>query len=131
MRISDWSSDVCSSDLDDELALFRGEKAIGYVDRDPLLTLGGEAIDEQCEIDLLPLRADALRIAFERGELILEDHFGIVEQTPDQRGFAVINRTAGQKPQHRLRLVEREIRVDIFRDQRIGLVSGYGGGHQK
>src|SRR3546814_8961217 len=48
---------------DDELALFRGEKAIGYVDRDPLLTLGGEAIDEQCEIDLLPLRADALRIA--------------------------------------------------------------------
>src|SRR3546814_2700251 len=87
MRISDWSSDVCSSDLDDELALFRGEKAIGYVDRDPLLTLGGEAIDEQCEIDLLPLRADALRIAFERGELILEDHFGIVEQAPDKRGF--------------------------------------------
>src|SRR3546814_13313954 len=98
MRISDWSSDVCSSDL--------------------------------CEIDLLPLRADALRIAFERGELILEDHFGIVEQAPDQRGFAVINRTAGQKPQHRLRMVAREIRVDIFRDQLIALEAGSGRGQQ-
>src|SRR3546814_19508905 len=70
MRISDWSSDVCSSDL---------EKAISDVDGDPLLAFGGEAVDEQREVDFLPLRSDALAVGFERGELILEDHFAVVK----------------------------------------------------
>src|SRR3546814_12704528 len=84
MRISDWSSDVCSSDL---------EKAISDVDGDPLLAFGGEAVDEQREVDFLPLRSDALAVGFERGELILEDHFAVVKQPPDQRRLAVVDRS--------------------------------------
>ena len=45
---------------DDELALLGGEEAVGDVDRDALLALGGQAIDQQGEVDLLPLRADPL-----------------------------------------------------------------------
>src|SRR3546814_15310993 len=79
MRISDWSSDVCSSDLmprrvgDDELALVGREEAIGDVDRDPLLALGGQPVDQQREIDLLPLRADPPAVRLQRRKLILEE----------------------------------------------------------
>jgi hypothetical protein len=59
---------------DDELALFGGEEAIGDVDGDALFALGGQAIDQQREVDLLPLRAHALAVGFQRGELVLEDH---------------------------------------------------------
>ena len=44
---------------DDELALLGREEAIGDVDGDALLALGGEAVDQQREVDLLALRADA------------------------------------------------------------------------
>jgi hypothetical protein len=44
---------------DDELALVGGEEAIGDVDGDALLALGGETVDEKREIDLLPLGAEA------------------------------------------------------------------------
>src|SRR3546814_2343774 len=78
MRISDWSSDVCSSDL------------------------------------LLPLRADALAVGFERGKLVLEDHLAVVKQASDQRRLAVIDRAAGDEAQQRLLLMLREISVDIL-----------------
>src|SRR3546814_18285751 len=115
MRISDWSSDVCSSDLD--------------VDGDPLLAFGGEAVDEQREVDFLPLRSDALAVGFERGELILEDHFAVVKQPPDQRRLAVVDRSAGDEAQQRLLLMPREIGVDILGDERVGDVNRIG--HQK
>ena len=38
-----------------------------------------------------------LRIAFERGKLIVENQMLFVEQPADQRGLAVIDRAAGQK----------------------------------
>ncbi len=38
---------------DDELALLRGEKAVGDVDGDALLALGLEAVDEEREIDVV------------------------------------------------------------------------------
>ena len=47
---------------DDELALLGSEEAIGDVDGDALLTLGGEPVDQQREVDRLALGADALRI---------------------------------------------------------------------
>src|SRR3546814_6293896 len=120
MRISDWSSDVCSSDL---------EKAISDVDGDPLLAFGGEAVDEQREVDFLPLRSDALAVGFERGELILEDYFAVVKQPPDQRRLAVVDRSAGDEAQQRLLLMPREIGVDILGDERVGAVNRIG--HQK
>ncbi len=90
---------------DDELALLGREKAVGDVDGDALFALGGESIDQQREVDFLPLRADALGIVLQRGKLILEDHLGIVEQPADQRRLAIIDAAAGDEAQHRLVLV--------------------------
>src|SRR3546814_13948499 len=90
MRISDWSSDVCSSDL------------------------------------LLPLRADALAVGFERGKLVLEDHLAVVKQASDQRRLAVIDRAAGDEAQQRLLLMLREISVDILGNEGVGDVDGVG-----
>ncbi len=42
---------------DDELARIRGEEAIGDVDRDALLALGGQSIDEEGEIEFVLGRA--------------------------------------------------------------------------
>jgi len=56
---------------DDELALAGREIAIGDVDRDALLALGGEAVDQQREIEFLALRAVLLRVLFERFEQII------------------------------------------------------------
>src|SRR3546814_18719873 len=83
MRISDWSSDVCSSDL---------------------------------------LRANALAVGLKRGKLILEDHLGIIEQPADQRRLAVVHRSAGDEAQQRLVLMVFEILIDVFGDERGGLV---------
>ena len=119
---------------DDELALLGGEEAIGDVDGDALFALGGEAIDQQGEVDLAALRADALGVGLQRFELILEDHLRIIEQPPDQGGLAVIDRAAGDEAQHGLVLMDVEIGVDVLRDQRIGLVDGVlcdHVGHQK
>jgi hypothetical protein len=57
---------------DDELAPLGREEPVGDVDRDALLALGREPIDEQREVDLAAARADALRIRLQRRELILE-----------------------------------------------------------
>ncbi len=63
----------------DEFAPLGGKETIRHVDGDTLLALGGQAIHQQREIDILPLRAKFLRIGFQCGKLILEDHFGIVK----------------------------------------------------
>ena len=73
---------------DDELALFGGEEAVGDVDGDALLALGGKPVDQQREVDLFTLGARALGVGFQRGEPILEDHLRIVEQPADQRRLA-------------------------------------------
>jgi len=45
---------------DDELAAIGGEEAVGDVDRDALLALGGESVDEQREVDIAALGAPLL-----------------------------------------------------------------------
>jgi len=118
---------------DDELALLGREKAVGDIDRDPLLALGGEAVYEQREVDLLPLRADALAVGFERGELVLENHLRVIKQAADQRRFAVVDRAAGDEAQQRFLLMLFEIGVDVLGDQRVCDVDRRVGGiwHQK
>ena len=87
---------------DDELALVGREIAIGDVDGDALLALGGEAVDEQREIEFLALRAVLLRVLFERFEQIVLREAGVVKHPADQRRFAVVDRTAGDESQQRL-----------------------------
>ncbi len=71
---------------DDEFALVGGKKAVGHVDRDALFDLGLQAIDQQREVQIaLTGRAKALGGGLERRNLVIQQQFGIVEQTADQR----------------------------------------------
>ena len=97
---------------DDELALRRGEEAVGDVDGDALLALGLQPVDQQREIDVVAGGAVLARIALQRGKLVLEDLLGVVEQPADQRRLAVVDRTAGQEAQQRLLLLRRQIVAD-------------------
>ena len=104
---------------DDELGAVGGEEAIGDIDGDALFALGGEPIDEQREIDVLALCADALAVGFERAQLVIENLFRIIEQPADQRRLAIIDRAAGDDAQQVFGLLGRQIGVDIGSDQRI------------
>ena len=81
----------------DERALRGGEIAIGDVNRDALLALGFEPVDKQREIDVILDRSEFLRVALESGELVVENQFLLIEQPPDERGLAVIDRAARQE----------------------------------
>ena len=48
-------------------------------------------------------------IAFQGGKMILEQKLGIIQQPADQRGLAVIHRTAGQKAQEGLLLLRGQV----------------------
>ena len=47
----------------DEFAPVGREEPVGHIDGDPLLPLGGQAVDQQREVDVLALRADLLESA--------------------------------------------------------------------
>ena len=102
---------------DDVLARVGREEAVGDVDRDALLALGGEAVEEEREVELLALRPDALRVGLERGHLILEEHLRLVEQPSDQRALAVVDGAARDEAQEALVLVRLEVRVDVALDE--------------
>ena len=94
--------DVAGGIGDDEAAVLGGEIAIGDVDGDALLALGGEPVDDQGIVDLLAGGAEAFRIGGERGELVLEEELGIVQQAADERRLAVIDAAAGEEAQQAL-----------------------------
>jgi hypothetical protein len=102
---------------DDELAPLGAEEAVGDVDRDALLALGRQAVDEQREVDLAALRAPLPAVALDRGELVLEQHLAVVEQAPDQRALAVVDAAAGDETQQALVLVLVQVGVDVGGDQ--------------
>jgi hypothetical protein len=110
---------------DDELALLGAEEAVGDVDRDALLALGGKAVDEQREIRFVALRAVAFRVGVERAELVVEQRLGLVQQAPDQGALAVVDAAAGDEAQQGLVLVQVEVAFDVALDQGGALV------HQK
>ena len=99
----------------DELAVLGREEPVGDVDGDALLALGGEAVDQEREVELAALGADLLRVGLERGEVVLEDELGVVEQPADEGGLAVVDAAAGDEAQHRLVLVLVEVGVDVRR----------------
>jgi hypothetical protein len=84
---------------DDEAPPRGGEVPVGDVDGDALLALGGEAVDQQREVERLALRAVAARILRERGELVLGQRARLVQQAADQRALAVVDAAAGEEAQ--------------------------------
>jgi hypothetical protein len=103
----------------DVLALRRREVAVGDVDGDALLALRVEAVEQQGEIQPGTLGAGFARIRLQRGDLILEQGAGCVEQTADERALSVIDTAAGEKPQQAL-AAARELRGfdrEVFLDR--------------
>jgi hypothetical protein len=90
---------------------------VGDVDRDPLLPLGRETVEEEREVELLALRSDPLRVRLERGQMVLEEQLRLVEQPPDQRALAVVDRAAGDEAEQALVLVRLEVGEDVLGDQ--------------
>ena len=68
--------DVAGSVGDDELALGRGEVAVGHVDGDALLAFGPQPVGEQREVHLLV--AAAPRGLLHRLQLVLENRLAVV-----------------------------------------------------
>ncbi len=94
--------DVAGGVGDDEAALLGGEIAVGDVDGDALLALGGQAIDDEGEIDRLAGGAEALGIGGKGRKLVLEEELGIVQQAADQGRLAVVDAAAGEEAQQAL-----------------------------
>ncbi len=80
-----------------ETASRRHERAVGDVDRDPLLALGAQAVGEQREVDV-PVAA-ALARRLDVLELVDEDLLRVEEQPADQGRLAVVDRAARDEPQ--------------------------------
>ncbi len=86
---------------DDERPPRRGEIAVGDVDGDALLALGLQPVEQQREIDVGAGGAVLLGVAFERGEMVVEDEVLFVQQPADQRRLAVVDRASGKQPDER------------------------------
>jgi hypothetical protein len=84
---------------DDKGARLRRKIAIGDINRDALLALRLESVNEQREIDFLSDGAVLLGILLQRRQLIVENQLAFIEQTPDQRRLSVVDGTAGKKAQ--------------------------------
>ena len=69
---------------DDELALLRGEEAVGHIDGDALLAFRSQAIHQQGKINFFALCAVTLGIRFQCSQLILKDHLRVVKQAANQ-----------------------------------------------
>ena len=85
---------------DDETPVAGLEIAPGDVDGDALLALGLEPVEQKAEIDLLAVDDAIVRGERDRGALVLGDAGGIPQQPPDQRRLAVVDRAAGEQPDH-------------------------------
>src|SRR6185312_7308124 len=64
---------------------------------DALFALGLESVDQKRVVDVLAGRSELPRVALERRKLVVEDQLLLVQHPPDQRGLAVVDRTAGQE----------------------------------
>jgi hypothetical protein len=109
----------------DELAPLGGEEAVGHIDRDALLALGGQAIDEQGEVQRLALRAPLARVGVQGGQVVFEEQLALEQQPPDKRALAVVHAAAGDEAQQPLVLVGVQVAFDVGGDERRGV------GHQK
>ena len=110
---------------DDELAMVGGEEAVSDIDGDALFLLGGEAVDQQCEIDIAALRARLLGDLLQRDHLIFEDQLCFVEHAPDQCALAIVDAAAGDEAQQR----QVGLRVDVLLDACFYIFVGFT--HQK
>src|SRR5262245_3652369 len=68
----------------DEGAPGSREESVRDIDRDALLTLRLQAVDQQSEVEIVSSRAVLGAVARERHELIVQDQLAVVEQAANQ-----------------------------------------------
>ena len=102
---------------DDELPALGAEEAVRHVDRDALLTLGSQPVDEQREVDLAALGAPLAGIGLDGGDLVVEQHLRLEQQASDQGALPVVDRTAGDEAQQALGLVLGQVGLDVGGDE--------------
>ena len=98
---------------DDEHPLVGGKIAIGHIDGDALLALGFQSVGQQRRIKVRASGAVGQRVLADRGQLILVDRFGVMQEPADEGGFTIIDASAGEKPQKILGFVTGKIFVDV------------------
>src|SRR5258706_4315751 len=90
----------------DELALRGGEVAVRDVNGNALLAFGAQTIGQQREIDFAAVAPDRI-------QLIFIGAARVVQQSADERGFAVVDAPCGREPQQILGLLRYQKLVDI------------------
>ncbi len=83
---------------DDERPPRRREIAVRDVDRDALLTLGAQAVDEQRQVDDARAATPSRRL-LDVLELVFHNRLGVEQQPPDQRRLAVVDGAGGGEAQ--------------------------------
>ena len=101
---------------DDELPAIGREVAVRDVDRDALLPLGGEAVEQQREVEVVALGAEPPGLALESREVVLEQHLRLEQEASDQRALAVVDAAARDEAHHALVLVRLQVREDVLGD---------------
>ena len=91
--------DVARGVGDDEFPLGRGEVAVRDVDGDALFALGAQAVGHQGQVGVVV--PAFLGGALDRGQLVLHDGLGVVQQAADQGGLAVVDGSGGRQSQQR------------------------------
>jgi hypothetical protein len=100
---------------DDESPARRCEEPVCGVDRDALLALGDQPVQEQREVEPPILRAEPCRVRLERGEVVIEDKIRFVEESTDERALAVVDAAAGDKAEELLAPLPLEVRLGLGR----------------
>ena len=99
---------------DNEFALFGGEETIGDIDGDALFTLGGEAVDQQGQVQLAAAGgAKPFGILGQAGQLVLEQKLAVIEQPAKQGRFTVVHRPTGDQAQQTLVVLALQIAFDF------------------
>jgi hypothetical protein len=78
-----------------------------------LLAFGGQPVQQQRIVELAAARADLLRIGGKRCELIVEDRLCLVQQTAEQRRFAIVDAPARDQAQQILAALGVQVGLDF------------------
>ena len=73
------------------------EEAVCNVNGDALFALGLKAIDEQRKVNFFTRIAHLATVSANGFQLVFIDHFGVVQQSANQRTFPVVYAATGQQ----------------------------------
>ena len=76
---------------DDEFSFSGRKVSIRNVDRDALFAFFFETVGEECWVKATAGRAVLCGVFFDRGERVFVDQFCVVEESPNERAFPIVD----------------------------------------